>query len=111
MHQTHAELLQRRERLLLRSGELRQAWSQQVQVLRRPLGLADRARDGVQWLVGQGIADPTATISSMALLLDHLGRRDDAARIEAAVDADVTERGASSRSTTQIGDAIASRLA
>ena len=33
MHQTHAELLQRRERLLLRSGELRQAWSQQVQWL------------------------------------------------------------------------------
>ena len=62
-------------------------------------------------IAGQGIADPTATISSMALLLDHLGRRDDAARIEAAVDADVTERGASSRSTTQIGDAIASRLA
>ena len=62
-------------------------------------------------IAGLGVADPTATISSMALLLDHLGRSDDAARIEAAVDADVTERGASKRSTTEVGDAIAARLA
>ncbi|HMR22845.1 MAG TPA: isocitrate/isopropylmalate family dehydrogenase, partial [Micropruina sp.] len=61
-------------------------------------------------IAGQGIADPTATISSMALLLDHLGRRDDAARIDAAVDADVAERGAAKRSTTEVGDAIAARV-
>ncbi|MFT3875104.1 MAG: 3-isopropylmalate dehydrogenase [Propioniciclava sp.] len=61
-------------------------------------------------IAGQGIADPTATISSMALLLDHLGRREDAARIEAAVDADVAARGAEKRSTTQVGDAIAARV-
>ncbi len=61
-------------------------------------------------IAGLGVADPTATISSMALLLDHLGRSEDAARIEAAVDADVTERGASQRSTTEVGDAIAARV-
>jgi 3-isopropylmalate dehydrogenase len=61
-------------------------------------------------IAGQGIADPTATISSMALLLDHLGRRDDAARIDAAVDADVAERGVAKRSTTEVGDAIAARV-
>ena len=61
-------------------------------------------------IAGLGVADPTATISSLALLLDHLGRSDDAARIEAAVDADVTERGASKRSTTEVGDAIAARV-
>ncbi|MFZ1409952.1 MAG: 3-isopropylmalate dehydrogenase [Micropruina sp.] len=61
-------------------------------------------------IAGQGIADPTATISSMALLLDHLGRHDDAARIDAAVDADVAERGAGRRSTSEVGDAIATRL-
>jgi hypothetical protein len=44
------ELLQRRERLRLRSELLRQEWSEQVQQLRRPLGLADRARAGVHWL-------------------------------------------------------------
>ena len=61
-------------------------------------------------IAGQGIADPTATISSMALLLDHLGRRDDAARIDAAVDADIAARGTERRSTSQVGDAIAARL-
>ena len=61
-------------------------------------------------IAGQGIADPTATISSMALLLDHLGRREDAARIEAAVDADVASRGSDRRTTTEVGDAIAARL-
>ncbi|MFV0452084.1 MAG: 3-isopropylmalate dehydrogenase [Propioniciclava sp.] len=61
-------------------------------------------------IAGQGIADPTATISSMALLLDHLGRPEDAARIEAAVDTDIAERGEVTRSTVEIGDAIAARL-
>jgi hypothetical protein len=46
-----AEVLLRRERLLLRSGQLRQDWAQQVQVLRKPLGLADQARAGAQWLM------------------------------------------------------------
>jgi hypothetical protein len=45
------ELLRRRERLLLRSAMLRQDWSTQVQVLRKPLGLADQAREATQWLV------------------------------------------------------------
>lgn len=61
-------------------------------------------------LAGQGIADPTAAILSMSLMLDHLGRPEDARRIEAAVDADIAERGTSKRTTTQIGDAIAARI-
>ncbi len=61
-------------------------------------------------IAGEGIADPTATISSMALLLDHLGRGTAAAAIEAAVDADVAARGSTRRSTSEVGDAIASRL-
>ncbi len=62
-------------------------------------------------IAGQGIADPTAAISSMALLLTHLGRDGDARRIDEAVSADITERSDSHRSTSQIGDAIAARLA
>jgi hypothetical protein len=46
-----AEVLRRREQLILRSGLLRTQWSQQIQVLRRPLGVADQARAGVQWLM------------------------------------------------------------
>ncbi|MEA5053936.1 MAG: 3-isopropylmalate dehydrogenase [Propionicimonas sp.] len=61
-------------------------------------------------IAGKQVADPTATILSMALLLDHLGRTDDAARIEAAVDADIAERGSSHRPTWVIGDEIAARI-
>jgi YqjK-like protein len=48
---TRDELLRRREELLLRSGRLRQQWSQQVQALRAPLGVADRAREAAHWLM------------------------------------------------------------
>lgn len=60
-------------------------------------------------IAGQGIADPTAAISSMALLLDHLGRRTEAARIDAAIEADIAAKHGQ-RSTSQIGDAVASAL-
>jgi hypothetical protein len=45
------ELLLRRERLRQRSDALRRDWGQQVQVLRRPLGLADQARAAGRWLL------------------------------------------------------------
>ena len=61
-------------------------------------------------IAGQGIADPTAAISSMALLLDHLGRPELSARIDEAVSADITERGSARLRTTEIGDRIAARL-
>ncbi|MGN6752769.1 MAG: 3-isopropylmalate dehydrogenase [Intrasporangium sp.] len=61
-------------------------------------------------IAGQGKADPTATILSVGMLLAHLGHDADAARIEAAVAADLAERGDAARSTPQVGDAIASRL-
>ncbi|GAA1396361.1 3-isopropylmalate dehydrogenase [Luteococcus peritonei] len=60
-------------------------------------------------IAGQGIADPTAAISSMALLLDHLGREQDARRIEQAVEADIAAR-TGKRSTSEVGDAIAAAL-
>ena len=45
-------------------------------------------------IAGQGIADPTATVLSVAMLLDALGLTDAAARVESAVAADLAERGA-----------------
>ena len=62
-------------------------------------------------IAGKGIADPTAAISSMALLLDHLGRLELARRIDEAVSADIAERGSEKLGTTQIGDRIAARVA
>ena len=61
-------------------------------------------------IAGQGKADPTATILSVAMLLEHLGRSDEAARVEAAVAADLAARGDAVRTTTQIGDAVAARV-
>lgn len=45
------EVLRRRERLVLRSDQLRVTWADQVQVLRTPLGVADKARSATQWLL------------------------------------------------------------
>ncbi|MBA3529642.1 MAG: 3-isopropylmalate dehydrogenase [Propionibacteriaceae bacterium] len=59
-------------------------------------------------IAGQSIADPTAAIMSVSLLLDHLSLREEAARVEEAVIADLAGRsGGHHRSTAQIGDAIA----
>jgi len=62
-------------------------------------------------IAGQAKADPTAAILSAGLLLDHLGYPAAAAEITAAVEADIAERGTSvTRSTPEIGEAIAKRL-
>lgn len=62
-------------------------------------------------IAGQGKADPSATVLSVALLLRHLGYEDQAGRIETAVSADLAERGETVRTTEQIGDALAVRVA
>ena len=62
-------------------------------------------------IAGQSKADPTAAILSCSLLLDHLGLPDAAAAIEAAVIADIAERGSAPRSTEAVGEAIAVRVA
>ena len=62
-------------------------------------------------IAGQGKADPTATVLSVAMLLDHLGLAQAAARVEAAVASDLLARvgdgSAAARSTSTIGDALA----
>jgi len=64
-------------------------------------------------IAGQSKADPAAAILSAALLLSHLGRTAEAAKIEQAVAADVIERQGerAARSTVEIGDEIAERVA
>lgn len=58
-------------------------------------------------IAGQGKADPTATVMSLAMLLDHVGQREAAAWVEQAVEADLAQRGSTVRSTSEIGDALA----
>ncbi|MEU3165295.1 3-isopropylmalate dehydrogenase [Streptosporangium sp. NPDC006930] len=64
-------------------------------------------------IAGQGKADPTATILSVAMLLDHLGMAAEAARVEQAVADDLVDRaaGRAGRTTREIGDDITARVA
>ena len=61
-------------------------------------------------IAGQGKADPTATVLSIALLLEHLGHSDEAKRVEAAVAEDLATRGTAPRSTSAVGDALLALL-
>ena len=61
-------------------------------------------------IAGQGIADPTAMILSVAMMLRFLGDEDNAARIEAAIERDVAEREGARVRTTEVGDRIAAAL-
>ncbi|MFF4949038.1 3-isopropylmalate dehydrogenase [Streptomyces chattanoogensis] len=62
-------------------------------------------------IAGTGKADPTATILSVSLLLRHLGYEAEAVRIEEAVAADLEARDGTARTTDEIGDALAARVA
>lgn len=63
-------------------------------------------------IAGQQLADPTAAILSVALMLDHLGLQDAARTVETAVVADLAGRQpGEKRSTAEVGDAIAARVA
>jgi len=56
-------------------------------------------------LAGKDVANPMGAILSAALMLDTLGRRDDAAAVEAAVEAAI----AAGQTTTDIGGALGTR--
>jgi 3-isopropylmalate dehydrogenase len=59
-------------------------------------------------IAGQGTADPTAAILSLAMLLDHLGHTDSARCITDAVAADLSTRDPHRPGrTTEIGERIA----
>lgn len=61
-------------------------------------------------IAGKNLADPTAAILSGAMLLQHLGNPVAAARIEAAVAADLASRGNKKRSTTEVAESILALL-
>jgi len=60
-------------------------------------------------IAGQQKADPTAAILSVALMLEHLGLAEEAARVSEAVATDLASRGAPRR-TSEVGDAIVALL-
>ncbi len=59
-------------------------------------------------IAGRGVADPTATVLSVGLLLEHLGRADQARKVNAAVAFDLSTRGGQDQLRTQeVGDRLA----
>ena len=61
-------------------------------------------------IAGKNLADPTATVLSVAMMLNHLGQSQAASDVEAAVAKDLASRGDKKRSTTEIGDALVKAL-
>jgi 3-isopropylmalate dehydrogenase len=61
-------------------------------------------------IAGQGIADPTAAIVSVGLLLAHVGEAEAAGRVDRAVESYLASRGSERRSTTEVGELIAAGL-
>ncbi len=61
-------------------------------------------------IAGQGIADPTAAIMSVALLLAHLGEDEAASRVDRAVANHLATRGDERLATGAVGERIAAAL-
>ncbi|MFM8752506.1 MAG: isocitrate/isopropylmalate family dehydrogenase, partial [Actinomycetota bacterium] len=61
-------------------------------------------------IAGKGIADPTATVMSVAMLLRHLGLNEAAADVERAVENDLLSRGEGKRTTSEVGNALVKAL-
>jgi 3-isopropylmalate dehydrogenase len=61
-------------------------------------------------IAGKNLADPTATVMSIAIMLDHLGMTQAARDVEAAVAKYLATRGSIQRSTSEVGDALLALL-
>ncbi len=62
-------------------------------------------------IAGKNIADPTAAILSVAILLEQQGYPEASAKVTAAVTADLAARGTAPRTTSEVGAAIVKLLA
>ena len=90
------------------TGGIGLAASGNLDVSRRNPSMFEPVHGSAPDIAGQGIADPTAAVLSVALLLDHLGDADAARRIEAAVAFDLATRDHAATGHTQsIGDRLA----
>ncbi|HYU02745.1 MAG TPA: isocitrate/isopropylmalate family dehydrogenase, partial [Jatrophihabitantaceae bacterium] len=94
------------------SGGIGLAASGNVDPSRRSPSMFEPVHGSAPDIAGQGKADPTAAILSVAMLLDHLGETDASARVEAAVAADLAARDPRQPGTTsEIGERLAKAAA
>ncbi|WP_028846642.1 3-isopropylmalate dehydrogenase [Thermocrispum agreste] len=90
------------------TGGIGLAASGNLDVTRQNPSMFEPVHGSAPDIAGQGIADPTAAVLSVAMLLDHLGEREAARRIEASVAFDLATRDhANPGSTRAIGDRLA----
>ena len=89
------------------AGGIGLAASGNIDATRANPSMFDPVHGSAPDIAGQGIADPTAAILSLAMLLDHVGQTDAARRVEAAVQFDLATRDKAAPGTTrQIGDRL-----
>ena len=62
-------------------------------------------------IAGKNLADPTATVLSISMMLNHIGEVKAANDVESAVAKDLASRGDKKRSTTEIGQALVAGVA
>ncbi|HKN99724.1 MAG TPA: 3-isopropylmalate dehydrogenase [Pseudonocardiaceae bacterium] len=90
------------------TGGIGLAASGNLDVTRRNPSMFEPVHGSAPDITGRRLADPTAAVLSVALLLDHLGQHEAARRIEASVAFDLATRDHSSPGTTEaIGDRLA----
>jgi 3-isopropylmalate dehydrogenase len=92
------------------SGGIGLAASGNLDVTRTNPSMFEPVHGSAPDIAGQGKADPTATVLSVAMLLDHIGAPEAALAVENAVAADLVSRGSAVRSTSQVGDALAAAV-
>lgn len=90
------------------TGGIGLAASGNMDITRRNPSMFEPVHGSAPDIAGQSIADPTAAVLSVALLLDHLGEHEAAKRIEASVAFDLATRDHPSPGNTfAIGDRLA----
>jgi 3-isopropylmalate dehydrogenase len=90
------------------TGGIGLAASGNLDITRRNPSMFEPVHGSAPDIAGQAIADPTAAVLSVALLLDHIGEREAARRIEASVAFDLATRDSPSPGGTYaIGDRLA----
>ncbi len=92
------------------AGGIGRAASGNIDASRRHPSMFEPVHGSAPDIAGKGIADPTATVLSVAMMLDHLGQTAAAAEVEKAVSDDLAARGAEERTTAEIGDALAAAV-
>lgn len=90
------------------TGGIGLAASGNLDVTRRNPSMFEPVHGSAPDIAGQAVADPTAAVLSVALLLDHIGDHDAARRVEAAVAFDLATRDHTTPGGTHaIGDRLA----